>query len=107
MNFRRGRATSTIATLPGAPEGADLGRCISEVRTGMEALAERIDTLARVCATPALAEQLIVVEGPFVGDAAAALQTTRLWLERSHQMLTPPAHSLAQAHIAAGGLANR
>ncbi len=107
MHFRRGRTATTDAPLPGEGEGADLGRCISEVREGVESLAKRIDTLARVCATPALGEQLIVAEGPFVGDAAAALETTLLWLERSHQMLTPPAQSLAQAHVAAGGLASK
>lgn len=107
MHFQRDRTATSRAPLSGDVEGADLGRRISEVREGMESLAERIDTLARVCATPALGEQLIVAEGPFVGDAAAALQTTRLWLERSHQMLTPPAQSLSQAHVAAGGLANK
>ncbi len=107
MHFRRGRTVTTPATLPSEVEGADLGRCISEVREGVESLAERIDTLARICAMPALGEQLIVAEGPFLGDAPAALETCRLWLERSHQMLGPPAQSLAQAHVAAGGLANK
>lgn len=107
MHFRRDRAATTPAALSGEFEGADLGRYISEVREGVESLAERIDTLAHVCATRALDEHLIATEGPFVGDASAALETTRLWLERSHQMLSPPAQSLAQAHIAAGGLASK
>lgn len=107
MHFRRGSTATTHATLPSEMQGADLGRCISEVREEVESLAERIDTLARLCATPALSERLIVAEGPFVGDAPAALQTCHLWLERSRQMLGPPAQSLTQAHVAAGGLANK
>lgn len=88
-------------------EGADLGRSIAEVREEVESLAERIDTLTRWCATPGLGERLVVHEGPFVADTPAALETCRLWLERSHQMLAPPAQSLAQAHVAAGGLASK
>lgn len=107
MNLRRDRTAKTSALLVEEMEGADLGRCISEVREGVESLIERIDTLARVCAMPGLDEQLIVADGPFVADATAALETTRLWLERSHQMLTPTAQSLAQAHLAAGGLASK
>ncbi len=107
MHFRTGRTTTTHATFSGEMEGADLGRSISQVREEVESLAERIDTLARLCATPALGERLSVEEGPFCGDAPAALETSRLWLERSREMLASPAHSLAQAHIAAGGLANK
>ena len=106
MHFRKDRTSTIPAARCGELEGADLGRHISEVREGVESLAERIDTLARACATLALDGQLTVTEGPFVGDAAAALETTRLWLERSRHMLGPPAQSLAQAHIAAGGLAS-
>ena len=107
MHFRRDRTTTHHVTPTIEMEGADLGRRISEVRDGMDSLAESIDTLARVCGTPALGEHLIVAEGPFVGDPDAALETTRLWLERSRQMLSPPAQSLAQAHVAAGGVASK
>jgi len=107
MHFRRDRTATTLVTRSVEMEGANLGRCISDVRDGIESLAESIDTLARVCATPALGEHLIVAEGPFVGDPVAALETTRLWLERSRQMLAPPAQSLAQAHVAAGGVASK
>lgn len=107
MHFRGDPNAPTPLISCGELEGADLGRYISEVREGVESLAERIDTLARVCATRALNEQLMVTEGPFVGDAAAALETTVLWLQRSHQMLDQTGQSLAQAHIAAGGLADK
>ena len=107
MRHRNDLSHTTPAPLSGELEGADLGRCISEVRDGVDVLAERIDTLARLCALPGLGERLVVVEGPFVGDAPAALETCRRWLERSRQALEPPAQSLALAHVTAGGLANR
>ncbi len=88
-------------------EGADLGWWIAEVREALDSLAERVDTLARMCATPCLGERLVIEEGPFVGDAPVALETTRLWLERSRLMLVSPARSMAQAHVAASGLASR
>ena len=94
-------------SLPGEWEGAELGRGISELRDGMDVLAERIDALARWCAQPGVGERLVVVEGPFVGDAPAALETCRRWLEGSRQALGSPAQSLAMAHIAAGGLASK
>ncbi len=107
MQHRIDHTTTTHAPLSGELEGADLGRSISEVREGVDALAERIDTLARLCAAPGLGERLVVEEGPFVGDAPAALETCRQWLERSRELLASPAQSLALAHVAAGGLASK
>lgn len=104
MNFRTAR---TYAPLSCELEGADVGRSISEVRDGLDFLVERIDALTRLCALPGLGERLVVVEGPFVGDAPAALETCRLWLESSRQALDSPAQSLALAHLTAGGLANK
>lgn len=107
MRHRIEHTNTAYQTLPGELEGADLGRRISELREGVDLLTERIDTLARLCAKPGLDERLVVVEGPFVGDAPAALETCRRWLERSRQALDSPAQSLAMAHIAAGGLASK
>lgn len=106
MHMRKVRTSASPAAQSRELEGADLGRGVSEVREGVESLTARIDTLARACAAHARDDHLVVTEGPFVGDAPAALETTRLWLERSRHQLTSSAQSLVQAHIAAGGLAS-
>lgn len=107
MTSRIQRRSAGIPSRRDEIDGVDVGAEIAEIRGDLDALASRLDALLRVCADPGFSERLRVVEGPFVGDATAAVDTTRLWLERTRVMLSPPAGTMVQAHIAAGGLAGR
>ncbi|GAA1918196.1 hypothetical protein GCM10009737_19560 [Nocardioides lentus] len=90
-----------------APARLDANAEVAAVRRDLELLETRLRRLESALRDPAAAEGLVAVDGPFAGDAPAAASTAALWLARARTRLEGPRASLAEAHVAAGGLASR
>ncbi|SDS62255.1 hypothetical protein SAMN04489812_2477 [Microlunatus soli] len=86
--------------------GVDLNDAIARVCRDLDLLSDQVDALQRLCRDPGLREALVIEDGPFAGDAPAALDTAHSWLRRSRLMIHLTARPLANAHIALGGLSS-
>ena len=90
-----------------APAPLDVNAEVAAVRRDLAVLDARLARLGASLRRPEVVSALRAVDGPFVGDAPAAAETTTLWLDRVRGQLDEPRAALAEAHVAAGGLASR
>ncbi|WP_299052360.1 hypothetical protein [uncultured Nocardioides sp.] len=90
-----------------APAPLDVNAEVAAVRRDLAVLDARLARLGASLRRPEVVAALRAVDGPFAGDAPAAAETTSLWLDRVRGQLDEPRTTLAEAHVAAGGLASR
>lgn len=86
---------------------ADAGATIGRLRDQLTDMTVAVAQVDRYLRRENADHHLAAVEGPFTGDAAAAVATTRLWLTHAQTATGTLRQALGNAHIAAGGLAHR
>ncbi|MCH1868089.1 hypothetical protein [Nocardioides sp. CFH 31398] len=89
------------------PAPLDVNAEVAALRQDLAVLDARLARLGASLRRPEVVAALRAVDGPFAGDAPAAAGTAALWLDRAREELAGPASTLAEAHVAAGGLASR
>lgn len=96
-------------TPDGVPERAapNPGRLVGLLTETIDALDTVMARTARTTEESVQAGGMTVVEGVFAGDPDAAAHATTLWLDRGRDSLDAVRPHVANAHIAAGGLASR
>lgn len=85
----------------------DVNAEVAVLRQDLAVLDARLAALAASLRRHEVVAALRAVDGPFAGDAPAAAGTTAQWLDRVRTSLEEPRATLAEAHVAAGGLASR